>query len=277
MRAAAAIGRRVLGGTKGLGAFADSAPRTPFNVAVGPYRAFATGTLPLPAVRKLAKSLSASVNDVVLAVSASGLRRYLLRRDELPDRSLLVGVPVSLREPGDASMRNQVTMLIASLATDLEDPLARLEAIRRSARTGKEVLLETRALRVDDVHVPGLPLVMAGMAQAAERLRIADFVGGPFNLVISNVMGPNRPKYLFGARMLTHYPVSIPAHSAALNLTVQSYCDRIDLGVTACLDAVPDAHVLRDDVLAGWAELCRAAGYAEPAAPVPTPAERVAA
>jgi hypothetical protein len=68
--------------------------------------------------------------------------------------------------------------------------------------------------------------------------------------------------------MLTHYPVSIPAHSAALNVTVQSYVDRIDLGVTACLDAVPDAHVLRDDILEGWTELRDALGFREtPVAP----------
>jgi WS/DGAT/MGAT family acyltransferase len=268
LRATMALGRRALAGGKSFGAFGESAPRTRFNVAVGPYRAFAAGTLPLPTVRKLAKSVHASVNDVVLAVTAAGLRRYLRRRGELPERPLLVGVPVSLREAGDTRMRNQVTMLIASLATDVDDPIARLEAIKRSARLGKEVLVEARALQVEDLHVPGLPAVMAGAAQVAERLRIADLVGGPVNLVVSNVMGPTRPKYLFGARMLTHYPVSIPAHSAALNVTVQSYCDRVDLGVTACLDAVPDAHVLRDDILEGWTELRDALGFREtPLAP----------
>jgi len=271
-RATLSLGRRAFAGQGGLGAFADTAPRTPFNVAVGPYRAFAVCTLPLPTVRKLAKSVHASVNDVVLAVSAAGVRRYLSRRDALPERPLLVGVPVSLRVPGDTRMRNQVTMLTASLATDLEDPVARLEAIKRSARLGKEVLIEARALQIEDLHVPGLPMVMASVARAAERLRLADLVGGAVNLVVSNVMGPMRPKYLFGAKMLTHYPVSIPAHSAALNVTVQSYVDRVDLGVTACLEAVPDAHILRDDIVAGWEELRDALGFHEVREEVPAAA-----
>jgi len=259
--AAMALGRRALNGRGGLGAFAEPAPSTPFNRAVGPYRAFAMGSLPLPVIRKLAKSVHASINDVVLAVCAAGLRRYLLRRDALPARSLLAGVPVSLRAPGDTSMRNQVTMLIASLATDVDDPVARLAAIKKSSRIGKAVVSEARALQIGDFHLPGLPLLMSSAARIAERLKLADYLGGSVNVVISNVMGPPRTKYLMGARMLTHYPVSIPAHSAALNLTVQSYVDQVDLGVTACLDAVPDVHVLRDDILEGWTELSRALGF----------------
>ena len=265
MRAMWSLGRRALDGEQGLGAFAERAPRTPFNVAVGPYRAFAFATLPLPLVRKLAKSIDASVNDVVLAVSSAGLRRYLSRLGALPEASLLAGVPVSLRESGDKSMRNQVTMLIASLATHLADPIERLCAIKRSTRIGKAVLIESKALQIDDFHLPGLSLLVAGAARAAEELRVANYVATAFNVVISNVFGPTRTKYLLGARMLTHYPVSIPAHSAACNITVQSYVDRIDLGVTACLDAVPDASVLCRDVVAGWDELCSALGFVEPA------------
>jgi WS/DGAT/MGAT family acyltransferase len=261
--ALAALAQRSLDGGARLGGFAQRAPRTPFNVSVGPYRSFAMGSLPLPAVRKLAKFLQASVNDVVLAVCADGLRSYLERRDALPDSPLLAGVPVSLRQPGDARQGNQVTMLIASLATDLADPLGRLAAIKSSMRIGKSLLIETRALQIDDFHMPGLPLVVAGMAQMSEQLHVADYVNGVVNVVISNVMGPLRPKYLLGARMLTHYPVSIPAHSAALNLTVQSYVDRIDLGVTACLDAVPDAYQLRDDILSGWQVLQAAVASGE--------------
>lgn len=261
MRAVNALVRRAMRGGAGFGAFAQTAPRTPFNTVVGPYRAYAAASLPLPVVRALAKSVHASINDVVMAVCAAGLRHYLTRRGALPDEPLLAGVPVSLREPGDASLRNRVTLLIASLATNVENPVERLTAIKRSVRLSKSVLVETRALQLEDFHMPGLPLIVSRAARTAEQLKIADYVGGAVNVVISNVMGPLRPKFLIGARMLTHYPVSIPAHSAALNLTVQTYTDRIDLGVTACLDAVPDADVLRDDIVAGWEELRDALGY----------------
>ena len=93
----------------------------------------------------------------------------------------------------------------------------------------------------------------------AERLRIADFMAPMVNVVISNVRGPARPMYLHGAKMVSHFPVSIPSHSIALNLTVQTYVDRVDLGVTACLEAVPDVGALRDDIVAGWVELKAAA------------------
>ncbi|NJN51688.1 MAG: wax ester/triacylglycerol synthase family O-acyltransferase [Gammaproteobacteria bacterium] len=262
-RAWSALSQRVMGGVQTLGAIAEQAPRTPFNVAVGPYRAWSMATLPLGTMRALAKSLHVTLNDIVLATCSAGLRTYLARAGGLPDASLIAGVPVSLRERGDKDMRNRVGMMLASLASDVADPLARLMAIKQSTRVGKSLLAETRALQVEDVHVPGLPLWMAGVAQTMERLKLANFFGGAMNVVISNVMGPVRTKYLNGARMLTHYPVSIPAHGAAVNLTVQSYVDRLDLGVTGCLDALPDPDTLRDDIVEGWLELCHACGHAD--------------
>ena len=91
-----------------------------------------------------------------MAVCAAGLRRYLLRHDALPATSLRCGVPVSLRAPGDTSMSNQVTMLVASLATDVADPVERMLAIKASMKVGKGVVADTGALQPDDLHVPGL-------------------------------------------------------------------------------------------------------------------------
>ncbi len=257
-----AIGRlfgRVLRGADGLGALYGEAPRTPFNCAVSRYRAWSAASLPLPEMKALAKARGGTLNDVVMTVCAGGLRRYLLRNAALPLAPLRCGVPVSLRAPGDTSMRNQVTMLIASLATDVADPLARLQAIKASIQVGKGVVADTGALQPDDLHVPGLPAMMANASLWAERFRLADYVAPMVNVVISNVRGPARPMYLHGARMRSHFPVSIPAHSIALNLTVQTYVDRVDLGVTACLEAVPDVAALRDDIVEGWRELKTAA------------------
>ena len=172
---------------------------------------------------------------------------------------LRCGVPVSLRAPGDTSMSNQVTMLVASLATDVADPVERMLAIKASMQVGKGVVADTGALQPDDLHLPGLPAMMSTASLWAERLRLADFMAPMVNVVISNVRGPARTMYLHGAAMRSHFPVSIPAHSIALNLTVQTYVDRVDLGVTACLEAVPDVGALRDDIVAGWLELKAAA------------------
>ena len=253
-----AVGRlfsRIMKGQDGLGALYGEAPRTPFNCAISPYRTWSAASLPLQEMKAVAKAKGATLNDAVMAVCAAGLRRYLLRHDALPAAALRCGVPVSLRAPGDTSMSNQVTMLVASLATDIADPVERMLAIKASMQVGKGVVADTGALQPDDLHVPGLPAMMSTASLWAERLRLADFMAPMVNVVISNVRGPARTMYLHGAAMRSHFPVSIPAHSIALNLTVQTYVDRVDLGVTACLEAVPDIGALRDDIVAGWLEL----------------------
>jgi WS/DGAT/MGAT family acyltransferase len=257
-----AIGRllgRVMKGENGLGALYGDAPRTPFNCAISPYRTWSAASLPLQEMKAVARAKGATLNDAVMAVCAAGLRRYLLRNGALPATALRCGVPVSLRAPGDTSMSNQVTMLVASLATDVADPVERMLAIKASMQVGKGVVADTGALQPGDLHVPGLPAMMSTASLWAERLRLADFMAPMVNVVISNVRGPARTMYLHGAAMRSHFPVSIPAHSIALNLTVQTYVDRVDLGVTACLEAVPDVGALRDDIVAGWLELRAAA------------------
>lgn len=261
-RTAWSLGRRALdreGG--GLGALGQRAPKTPFNVAVGPYRSFAYGSLSLAAVKAVGKLHDCKANDVFMAVCAGALRRYLSERGELPEKPLIGSAPVSMRQPGDTSMSNQVTMLLTSLATEVADPIERLCSIRESARVGKAVVADLAAAgQLDNLSMPGLPAAFRGVMAFADRFRLGDFIPMPFNVVISNVAGPRRPVYLNGARMLTHYPVSIAAHGTALNMTLQSYQDRMDFAITACLDAVPDAGLLRDAMAEAWEELQLAAG-----------------
>lgn len=232
-----------------------AAPPTPFDARVGPYRGFATTSLPLAQMRMVGKKVGASVNDVLLAVCAGGVREYLLRREALPDAPLLAGIPVSLRGAGDKSYSNRVGMLRSTLATHLEDPVARLEAIARSTRAGKALLSEAKSLIPDDIHMPGLSWLMQGAMTLSDRLRLQRVMTPACNVLVSNVPGPRKTQYLLGARMLTHHPVSIAADGNALNITVQSYEGRLDLGVTTCLDAVPDVEVLRDDLESSWLAL----------------------
>jgi len=231
------------------------APSTPFNVRVGPYRNFTTTSLPLGSMRLVGRKLGASANDVLLAVCAGGLRTYLKRRDALPDAPLLAGIPVSLRSSGDKSYANKVSLMRATLATDLADPIARLQAVTRSTRAGKALMGEVKTLIPDDLHVPGLSWMLQSAMAVSERLGLQRMMTPASNVVISNVPGPRRPRYLLGAEMLTHHPVSIPADGNALNITVQSYRGRLDLGITACLDAVSDVEALRDDLEGSWREI----------------------
>ena len=248
------LARRAVAG-KSFGAYAQRAPRTRFNRAIGSARTFTIGTLSLAEAKAVGAAHGCKVNDVFLAVCAGGLRKYLADVGELPAEPLLAGVPVSLRELGDKSMSNQVTMLLTSLETQQADALGRLIAIRDSTRVGKAIVAATSRLMPRDVHALGLPFAMRSGMASMEALRIADTLAMPVNVVISNVPGPRREVFIHGARMLTHHPVSVPAHGMAVNITVQSYQDRLDFGITACKAALADGDKLRADMLWAWQEL----------------------
>src|SRR5690606_33556865 len=103
-----------------------TAPRTPFNVSITNQRSFAGRTIPLAETKAIARHFGVTLNDVVMATVSGALRSYLKDSNELPDKSLVAGVPVSLREAGDDTANNQASMILVSLASDIKDPLERL-------------------------------------------------------------------------------------------------------------------------------------------------------
>lgn len=243
-----------------------AAPRTMLNVSITSQRSFTARALPLPSVRAIAKRADCTLNEVIMALCAGALRCYLLQRDALPPEPLVAMVPVSLREPGNTDTTNQVSAMLCSLATDIADPLLRLQAIREASAAAKRGLDKRSA--PPDIVVPGAPLWIQDMHNFASRARLADSLPPLANLVISNVRGPASPLYLAGARMLTLHPVSIPSHGLALNITVQSYCDSLDIGLVACRRSVPQLDKMADYLEQSFAELDRAtaAGSAPAAA-----------
>ena len=248
-------------------------PRTPttlLNVGISPQRVYAARTLPLSQVKQLAKLTGTKVNDVILAICSGALRGYLEDKRALPERSLTAMVPVSIRAPGDYAVRNQNAMFIASLATDLDDPYERLLAIHRSAIEQKQNIEIWKEIPMPDVVVPGLGAIVR---RGVERYGRSRFVGRPplaGNLVISNVPSSPIPLYIAGARIASMYPCSIPFHSQAVNITAESYCDRLDFGLIACRRAVPDLAQLADRLASSFAELQRAVARSCPvAAPRP--------
>ena len=232
-----------------------SAPKTRFNRMVGKKRTYAAGDMSVAELKAMGKAANCKLNDIFMAVCAGGLRTYLGRSDELPRRALTAGCPVSLRKPGDTSMDNQVTMMTVGLATDIRDPLLRLRAIIDASILGKKIVEATAAGYNPNVSIAGLPAMMTSATKLAEFFDVANFSPTPVNLVISNVPGPRETLYSNGARMLTHYPVSIPTHSQGLNITASSYIDRLYFSVTACALAVPDAVRLREDIMTAFVEL----------------------
>jgi len=233
------------------------APRTLFNVGITNQRSFAGMQIPLADMKALAKCHGATLNDIVMAVCAGGVRKFLEVRNALPDEPLQAGVPASLREPGDKSMNNQVTMVRISLATDIADPAKRLDAIRNSALESKETLGRVKGIIATDFPMIGSPWIMSGFAMLYGRSNLADRMPPFSNVVISNVPGPQKTLYVAGAKMVSYFPVSIPYHGNALNITVQSYAGSMDFGLTACRRAMPQSelYALIKDMKAAYAEL----------------------
>lgn len=256
---------RVLAGGDGKGfSNVTLAPRTSLNVSVEAARAFATVTLPLPEVRLLARAHGATVNDVVLFLCSSALRRYFARRRELPRKSLVAAVPVSLRAAGDDRADNQASMSLVSLGTHVADPLQRLAHVRKATGAMKDAMGSLKSVLPTDFPSLGVPWLMEAATALYGRARVADRLPSVANLVISNVPGPPMPLYLAGARMLTNYPASIVVHGLALNITVQSYDRSLDFGLTAAANAMPDVRALAEDLRVAFDDL-RA---------LPLPAER---
>ncbi len=231
------------------------APRTAFNVAITNQRRFAARTVPLAEVKEIAKRCGVSVNDVVMATVAGGLREYFIGHRELPDRPLSAAVPVSLRAAGDDSANNQVSMVTMTLATDVADRLQRLQAIAAGSTETKARLGQVKAAIPTDFPMLAAPWLMSGLASLFGRSRLANLLPPVANLVISNVPGIQQQLYLAGARIISYYPVSIPAHGMALNVTVQSYNGRLDYGLIGCRRAVPDIMDLADALLAEHRQL----------------------
>jgi WS/DGAT/MGAT family acyltransferase len=215
------------------------APRSVLNGRVREKRRFATQQFELERMKTLAAASGGTLNDVVLAVCGGALRRFLLERDALPDKSLTAGIPVSVRPSDDEGTGNAISFIVATLGTDLADPAERLQAIRASVQAAK-------------AHVQALP--RAAMMQytmllmAPTMLTLLTGLGGRtppmFNITISNVPGPDKPLYFRGAELLSIYPASIVTHGQALNITCESYAGRMNFGFTACHTSVPGVQKL---------------------------------
>jgi WS/DGAT/MGAT family acyltransferase len=194
----------------------------------------------------MGKATGCMLNDVVMPICAGALRRYLLQRDALPESELIAFVPISLRELGNTDLNNQVFGMMCGLATDVEDPVARLQRIRSSSADAKQIAGGIKDAMPQDYAFFGAPFLIRGLMDLYGRSGLADVLPTACNVCISNVPGPNVPLYGAGAKVAALYPVSIPAHGCALNLTVQSYLGSLDFGLTADRRAVPDIGRLAD-------------------------------
>ncbi len=224
------------------------APQCLLNRSITGSRRFAAQTWPLERIRAIGKVFGATVNDVVLAICGSALRNYLINQHALPDQPLIAMVPMSLRQD-DSESGNQVGMILANLGTHIADPSDRIAVIKASVKDAKarfasmtqEEIINYTALTMAPT---GLNL-LTGLVPQWQA----------FNVVISNVPGPREPMYWNGARMTGMYPVSIPVDQIALNITLLSYMDQLEFGLTACRRTLPSMQRLLDYIENGIQEL----------------------
>ncbi len=237
------------------------APRTSFNTAVTPRRSFAYTSVSLPLVKAVKNATGATVNDVVLAICAGALRSYLDHQGERPEGPLVAMVPVSVRsEDEKGALGNRVTSTFASLATDIDDPVKRLEVIHECMAEVKEQQKALGADTLGDWAEFAAPAVAGLAARLYSRTKMADRHRPLFNVTISNVPGPPFPLYSIGARMVANYPVGPIMDGGGLNMTVMSYLDQLDFGLQACPDLLPDLWSLADALPAALQELVEATG-----------------
>ena len=245
-------------------------PRTRLNVSLSARRSFATVSLPLAELNRVRRLHGASLNDAVLFVCGGALRRLFVKHGPLPRKSLVAAVPVSMRASGDATANTQATMTLTSLGTHLADPARRLAHVLTASAAMKSQLNDLKSLMPADYPSLGVPWLMHAGALLYGRVRAAEKLPALANLVISNVPGANRPLYLAGARMLTNYPASIVVHGTALNITVQTYDQSLDMGLMACAEALPETAELAAHIEAAFQEFRALApalpAIAEPAA-----------
>ncbi len=210
------------------------APRCVLNARISRSRRFATAKLETARLRAVAKKAGGTLNDVVLALSAASLRRYMIELGVLPHAPLVAMVPVAIRAKGDEGGGNAVGSILASLATDQEDPHRRLDQIIASTTHAKAQLQGmSRAAILQYSALLLAPSMLQMIPSTAGHVRPT------FNVVISNVPGPDEALYFRGAKLDASYPMSIPVHGQALNITCNSYAGHVCFGFTGCRDTIP--------------------------------------
>ncbi|WP_336365984.1 WS/DGAT/MGAT family O-acyltransferase [Marinobacter sp. C2H3] len=214
-------------------------PQSMLNHRVTGQRRLATQHYQLDRLKAVAKASQGSLNDVVLYLCGTALRRFLLEQGELPDQPLTAGIPVNIRPADDEGTGTQISFMIASLATDEPDPLSRLQSIKASSRRAKEHLqkLPKSALNQYTMLLMS-PYILQLMSGMGGRMRPV------FNVTISNVPGPEHTLYYEGAKLEAMYPVSLIAHGGALNITCLSYNGSLNFGFTGCRDTLPSMQKL---------------------------------
>ena len=250
------------------------APPTPWNRSISAHRRFAMRSASLDNLKALKNATGGTLNDVVMAICSGALRQYLLDHEALPDGPLRAMVPVSIRTGNEADpWTNRVSSIVAELPTNCDDPVERVALCREAMNAAKRQFDLIPADALSQATDYTSPVIAASAMRLASRLKIADRVNTPINVVISNVPGPREELYFAGAKLDAYIPVSTITDGVGLNITVHSYTDRLDFGLISDRYLIPDLWHLVDLHIDEIARLFEATG-ADWVTPQPPPAMR---
>ncbi|MBJ7339975.1 wax ester/triacylglycerol synthase family O-acyltransferase [Mycolicibacterium sp.] len=228
-----------------------TAPRTALNARLTPARRVAFARLDLDDVKRVKNHFGVTVNDVLMALIGGVVRQFLLERGELPSRSLVALVPVSVHESVERQERNQVSGMYARLLTQIADPAERLRAMAPANTIAKEHSSSIGAMLLQDWCELTGPVTL-GIAKRAYA-RITRF-RPMYNVIVSNVPGP-RARYFLGAEITAMYPFGPVLHGAGLNITMWTVNGVLHVGVISCPDLLGDPGALADGLATGLRQL----------------------
>jgi diacylglycerol O-acyltransferase / wax synthase len=249
---------RALGGVSAVArAGLQAAPPSPLNVRIGPHRRFTWVRGDLQEFKAIKNALGGTVNDVVLAVVTGALGRYLRMHGEATDELVLRAmVPISVRADIErGALGNRVAAMWAPLPIGVTDPVQRLLTISRDMDGIKESGQAVGAQVLTELSGFAPPTIMAQAARLQARQRL-------FNLVVTNVPGPQFPLYMLGRELDAMFPMVPLAENQALGIAIMSYNGQLNFGLNADYDAMPDLEALADELHASIEELAAAAGAA---------------
>ncbi|MHB8496863.1 MAG: WS/DGAT/MGAT family O-acyltransferase [Acidimicrobiales bacterium] len=222
-----------------------ASPQTSINRSVSGHRRAAIAELPMAQIDRVRHALGGTVNDVVLSVVSGALRSFFAARNESPATSLVAMVPVSVRTDDErGTFGNKVSAMLVNLSTGVADPVARYHQVRKGARSARDRTPPVVSQMVAGWADAVIPSFVTHLSRLASRSQLFDHLPPPFNVIVSNVHGPDVPLYLAGARLVALYPFGPIVEGVGLNITVFSYGSSVFVGVLGCWDLVPDVHAV---------------------------------
>jgi diacylglycerol O-acyltransferase / wax synthase len=209
-------------------------PKCILNGPLGPARRYATQSYKIERLKAVAHEIGGTINDVFLAICGTAVRRYLLELNELPEKSVIASVPVALDRKAEETLGSVVGLIAVSLATDIEDPKARIAAIIDSSRQAKENLFGMPKWKIDIYNaIVMLPFARGRVSRGQKPTGLMG------NFACSNVPGSRKRLYFYGAEVEAMYPCAVIMQGYALNITARGYADTINLGFLGCRDLLP--------------------------------------